>query len=237
MADKSVILNQEKPSQVSIDDETSHASSDEGLQLVSFGKHGTLTFHALATTQLGYTQWLFKQGWFQSRYPNLYEYLSKCGLCSSPIEGDINILDHNAFQAVFADDAELLRLVQSILGEEYTYNITNVIFEHICNADIVIEVERKPANAGYFTNSIYFVLVLELKPTVSNDYPEVLRQMHVQRRAYMFYNPVTKRNPIVKQALVMQAYTGNVKLETVRKIYGDILIIENSYAEPIEADS
>ena len=212
-----------------------------GERLVGFGKHSDLTFQALAETQRGYVHWLFRQSWFQSKYPDLYEYMDAVGLrpeitASTILEGDVAPVDHNTFQARFTDDNELLHLVQSILGKEHNYNITNVTFEHLCNADIVVDVECRAKNAGWFSGTQYFTLLIELKPSVSNDYPEILRQMRTQHRSYNYFTTAPKTNPVIQQALVTRAYTGKVDIEAVRKMFGEIQIVEvTPNPEPTES--
>lgn len=214
-----------------------------GELLVGFGKHADLTFQTLAETQRGYIHWLFRQSWFQFKYPALYEYVDAAGLrpeisASSFAEGDMIPVDHNTFQARFTNDTELLHLVQTILGKEHTYNITNVVFEHICNADIVIDVECRTKNAGWLSGTKYFTLLLELKPAVSNDYPEVLRQMRTQRRSYGYFTIPPKTKSVIQQALVTRAYTGDVDIEAVRKMYGEIQIVEvTPHPEPIKPEA
>lgn len=203
-------------------------------KIVGFGKHAELTFKTLAETQRGYVQWLFRQGWFHSKYPELYEYLDNAGLrpdmsVSTFIRSNPTPIDHNSFQARFTDDNELLRVVQAILfGTEYIYNITNVTFEHICNSDIVIDVTCNSRNPGWFSKMYHFTLLLELKPTVSNEYPEILRQLRSQRRSYEYFTTTSQTPSIIQQALVIGAYTGDVDIKAVRKMFGDIQIIEVS---------
>nr|QBK86524.1 MAG: hypothetical protein LCMAC102_03190 [Marseillevirus LCMAC102] len=187
-------------------------------KIVGFGKHKGLTYSELAETQKKYVIWLFKQSWFQSKYPELYEYLDLAGLRPKEISED-----HNHFQALFTDDIKLHNLIRNIINNTSTYTITKVIFEHLCNADIVIEI--KYTKKGLFSKSeLPHVLLIELKPTVSNDYPDVLRQMRSQLHSYYHYDKTAHLKKI-QQALVCKKYTGDIELENVRKMFDDIQII------------
>ena len=220
-------------------------------QIVGFGKHKTLTFHQLASIHKGYVDWLFSQTWFNCRYPELYEYLTAIGLCpksskSLGFHSDENkddllgeVQTHDELQARFTDNDQLLDLIKKALGSgpNITYNICSVIFEHWCGADIKVLVQKISTSAGIVMNSTTitnYTLLIELKPSVSNDYPEILRQIRGQEYSYNIFRKQT--GPLVGpgnipwggsiiQLLVTQRYDGNIPLETVKKIFGCVQIV------------
>ncbi len=213
-----------------------------GDQLINFGKYAKLTFHTLAETQRGYVYWLFRHKWFQSNYPKLYEYMSFVGLnreesVQAILVHNIIPIDHAIFLARFTDDNELLRLIRSILGKKHSYNITNIVFGHLCRSDIVVDVERRAKNLVWATGIQYFTLLLKLKSSLSNDYLEILRQMRQQRSRYNQFNTPSSssyekhrsyecfKNSVIQQALVIRSYTGHIDEFDIRKIFGEIQII------------
>lgn len=197
--------------------DTGRNSDKVSQRLVAFGKFGNLTFEQLATTQPGYVKWLFSQDWFENKYTALFEYLVGLGLQpKSTLSSSGEISTHNEYQARFIPSREeLSELVQRILGE---HQIIGVTFEHLCNADIVVEA-LVPKNTKWFTSSKKVVLLIELKPSVSNDYPEILRQIRSQHRAYTV---LCGESVKIKQALVTQRYTGVTNIDVVNEMFGEV---------------
>jgi len=178
--------------------------------LVNFGKHAELTFQELAETQPEYIDWLLKQEGIDENRPELYDYLVFNGFGSTVS----TYTDHNTFQAQFTNFENIYEL----LNEEA--EVYNLYFEDECNADIVVEYYINKSG-WIFNYKERHVLLIELKPTVSNDYPEILRQMRKQCRAYRFYH---KDFPLenIHQMLICQSYTGKIPLGQVKIIYGKI---------------
>ena len=158
-------------------------------RVVGFGKHKHLTFQQLVTDQKGYIDWLNTQTWFNSRYPELYEYIKMVGgfvenpdprrhhkISDTDDEEQLQmVLTHNQLQARFIDSVHLLDLVEGILGPEHEYNIHSVTFEHWCGADIEVLVTQTTTNLGAIMNSTTVTnhtLLFEIKPSISDDYPE-----------------------------------------------------------------
>ena len=151
-------------------------------------------------------------------------------------------LTHNQLQALFTDEKHINNLVnlytlKSKMGYNAESTIKNVKFEDDCNADLVIyfsvyvpEYIRQTFQEKYeiIGGFINFVLLVEIKPTISNEYPDILRQMRSQKRAYKYYNSekIKRKKLHIKQILVYQIYTGDVEIEKVREIFGNILLNE-----------
>ena len=65
-------------------------------------------------------------------------------------------------------------------------------------------------------------VLVEIKPGMSNDYPDILRQMRAQRHSYCI---LTKQeNKKIVQVLAIGNYTGDTDYEVVDKMFGDIKI-------------
>ena len=212
---------------------------------VDFGKHKALTFQQLATDQKKYVNWLFSQTWFNYRYPELYEYLKLVGLglenSKSPVhhrKEDIDdakklqkVQTHNELQVRFTDSEQLLDLVQRVLGADSgeVYTVRSVTFEHWCGADIEVLVTQTTPVPGMLMNSSTLVnhtLLFELKPSVSDDYPDVLRQIRGQLYSHGIFRKQTGvLDDKITQVLVTQRYDGSAPLENVKKMYGNVPIV------------
>ena len=206
--------------------------------LVGWGKHANLKYVELMA-QKGYVEWLQTQEWFPYQHPELYDYLVDHGIVKkrllptlayseSDVHQQITYMDHNEFQALFVETENIKKLLSYVkeISQSETYFIESIIFEDLCNADIVIKVRVVSSSTYLFKQSTVYVFLIELKPTVSNDYPEILRQMRAQRRAYeRCYDSIYMPQYTIVQLLVTLSYTGKVDVETVRKMYGDVRIV------------
>ena len=202
----------------------------EDNTFVGFGKHEDLTFQELIETDKPYIEWLFKQSWFSYKYPGLYNYLISCGMQPEPLDSSdeeggapAHYQSHNAYQAKFTDCDALMKIVNLI--DDQVHSVDEIIFEDVCNADIVIRYSTKTRSwYGIGYNITHYAILIELKPTVSNDYPEILRQIRAQKRTFLLQNTNIKSENI-KQALVTQSYTGNVGLPKVKRMFGSIVFL------------
>lgn len=211
-------------------------------RVVGFGKHKHLTFQQLVTDQKGYVNWLNTQTWFNSRYPELYEYVKMTGSFTEPPvpqshkisdtddEAQLQMVQtHNQLQARFTDSNELLDLVKRVLGNDHEYNIRSVTFEHWCGADIEVSVTQLVTNKGLVMNSTTatnHTLLFEIKPSVSEDYPDILRQIRGQLYSHgIFRRQTGVPDDKITQVLVTQRYDGKIPLEEIRKMYGNVQIV------------
>nr|QBK85531.1 MAG: hypothetical protein LCMAC101_01180 [Marseillevirus LCMAC101] len=211
-------------------------------RVVGFGKHKMLTFQQLATDQKKYINWLFSQTWFNSRYPELYEYLELVGLGPEKthtlhLKEDVDditqlcgVQTHNQLQARFTNNEQLLELVKKVLGhDKHEYNIRSVTFEHWCGADIEVLVTQITPIPGMLMNSstvVNHTLLFELKPSVSDDYPDVLRQIRGQLYSHGIFRKQTGvLDDKITQVLVTQRYDGTTPLEKVKSMYGNVQIV------------
>jgi hypothetical protein len=159
--------------------------------LVPLGKYKGQPLAALAGDP-EYLRWLLAQSWFPERYPKHYTLI-----VNNFVEA-IDTPEHNRLQARFLDPELLLRVAESIglRPDEITAGPTfercgfDVVFElsAISNMPITVEVfdeeslaYRREAICGPQKNFYTALVALELKPTISDDYPAVLRQVKAAR--------------------------------------------------------
>jgi len=200
--------------------------------IVPFGKHKDKSVIDLEKDR-SYVAWLFHQAWFSSRYPHIYNYLIAKGHAPVLIAEH---LDHNRLQAKFVNPTEVRKLITQAYPTE-TIDILNMQFEGLSGADLVIRCVTRTESS-----SSSFAVLVELKPTVGEEYTEVLRQMRSQRYSHTVYHPSdipicgacsrrrvsTGRPPTrqIRQILAIQEYIGEeIPLSTVRLIFGDIVIV------------
>ena len=144
--------------------------------------------------------------------------------------GDVSFNDypikpqtHNQIQATFLDKTQVMNLVKRILGEDNDYTINEVIFEDISEVDLVIDINQKEKRFLGMSRMKRVVLLVEIKVSVSSDYPEVLRQMRKQLRSYkVLHEEQNNTNIEIKQVLLTKSYTGDVTLQQVKGIFGNI---------------
>lgn len=180
---------------------------------VGFGKHFNLTFEQLINEQPGYVDWLLKQTFLEERNPELYHFLKNNG-AGRKAKCDV---DHNTLQAYFLDDKNL----QKILPKKAI--IYDIYFESDCNADIEVWYTFPPSSImeKIFGVEIYFLLI-EIKPVVGEDYPEVLRQMRRHHRSFTYQNDYRMKN--TAQMLIYSDYTGRLSLPELQKFFGRIKV-------------
>lgn len=205
--------------------------SDLENKIVDFGKYNGLTFKDLVSTDSEYAQTLFDNEGFQSDHPDLYTYLSCQGYNKTQApHPQLNLssskkpLTRNQIQALFIDNDRILQLAQDALGEQYDYTIVSKTFEDTSNTDLVVELFQKDKNSIFnFTKGDKVYLLINIKTVMSDDYPNVLKEL--RKYLYMFR---LQRNctDITKQVLLLQNYTGSISLNDVKTMFGDISIEE-----------
>lgn len=189
--------------------------------IVNFGnKAAGLTYEQAHLTRPGWCQWFIDEDFGEAKYPRLHAYLTAVGYRKT------SETTHNMFQAEFTDDNNLEHIISLTLGRDCNYKIQKVIFEPLCNADIRVDVEysRGSSYTKWLGSRSKASILFELKPRVTDDYPDILRQMRSQKRAFYVFNDEQE----IHQALVTQRYTGKVDFDRVKQIFGDIPVIDLS---------
>lgn len=155
---------------------------------------------------------------------------------SDNAKSDDTKLTHNQYQAMFLDFDNIKKLLYNVFDDVYDYVVDDIIFEDISDVDIILKLTRKRRYNPQFTSPVKTLLgwwygddlhnihlLIELKTSLTSDYPEVLRQLRRQRRSYITHH--TPKNVTIKQVLVTQGYSGDVSLSDVRGVYRDIDVI------------
>jgi hypothetical protein len=173
-------------------------------EIVPFGKYRNQPVERLLADR-SYCEWLAAQSWFRDLFAPLYDAIVGWG---EPQDSPV----HNAMQARYLDHDEALRIV--MLWATGRPQIEHVAFE-VDGWDVVIRASGGlplPTAGGYRLPEGYgdAIVLVELKPTLGDDYPTVLRQV-IKRR---------ERRPNRCLVLADRAEFAGVSLAQVRDIFG-----------------
>lgn len=155
--------------------------------IVPFGKYKGQPIDVLAQDPQ-YVEWMVGQGWFKDKYPQFYT------IIINNFQEPSDTPEHNAIQAMFLDDelcARLLNLIGSTIDvkKEYRHflsdderfllkNISRKRFEE-GGIDVFIEYGTWRLNDGNWRSGSYHEYAsaaIEIKPSIGDDWPSVLRQ-------------------------------------------------------------
>jgi hypothetical protein len=183
--------------------------------VIPFGKYKGQPIEAMAA-DAGYMEWLASQSWFRDKYENIYTLI--INNFAEPSETPA----HNVLQVLFLDNGLAARAVECAENKmEWKFvwpgaidlriterKVSRVSFE-VSAVDVLIKTDivvcarfrdyNWPRQSGYqeitetFNESLSYAV--EIKPSVGDDYPVVLRQI---------------RNNLVKarNILFLEQYTG-----------------------------
>jgi|SRR4051812_38333639 uncharacterized protein (DUF3820 family) len=162
--------------------------------VVPFGKYRGKPIAEL-TADRKYCKWLAAQPWFRETYGDIYRLVSH-------LRSPDDTPEHNAFQARFLDPTLCLATAKSLglverLAEFWKGDSSFQRRIHEQNAEAQSLITSRPEMfeaqgwdvvLGVFcpaleTRGVHSIW-LELKPTVGDDYPSVLRQMQANRPSY-----------------------------------------------------
>ena len=148
--------------------------------IIPFGKHRGLTVAEIARIDAQYLDWLAQQPWFVENFPAAYE----------EIRGflpDANTPQHNLLQARFLERRLIHKIVRRVFGRQAYQDWR----EYHRRADITFDdwmvthgqdwlakwtVEFEKISDVVLTGPNFWRIGLELKPSIGDDYPAVLRQ-------------------------------------------------------------
>lgn len=179
-------------------------------EMIPFGKYKGQPIEVLESDPQ-YADWIAQQQWARERYPQIVNIIiNKFGESEETP-------DHNAMQAKFMDRrycamlAERLGLFESYASRGWTWD-PSVMLEHaselpgrppkvpsevgqlVCEA---IHFERNAVDVTFAAahecrhETRWAVIRAELKPTIGDDYPAVLRQMRNNRSDVLVYGYYT----------------------------------------------
>ena len=135
--------------------------------VVPFGKYKGQPVEAMAADR-GYVDWLLAQSWFKDKHQNIYTLI--INNFAEPSETP----EHNALQALFLDDV----FVKKVLAVHHT----GVIYETVWDRDARLPSARlrvafEIMGADVYADVERTEFFIEVKPSVGDDYPVVLRQI------------------------------------------------------------
>jgi len=140
---------------------------------VPFGKYRGKPVEALAADR-AYCDWLVNQDWFRERYANVYTLI--INNFGEPSETP----EHNALQARFLDDG-FQRAVLAILGYRENDAALSVEFEDQ-GWDVRLVGRLELSSTRDEIVERLCCALIEIKPSLGDDYPAVLRDMKIRRR-------------------------------------------------------
>lgn len=180
----------------------------ENTNIIPFGKYKGQPLEAIQEDKQ-YLDWLMAQDWFRSRYPQLQQVIINnfCEPSETP--------EHNEIQGRFLENSFVQRFLKCVLPE--TLSVYDVdcsksllipkkdIEEDFCyevkfevkGIDVIItEIDLfHKGSMWYYTTRLSDskCLNIEIKPSLSDDYPAVLRQMKANRSTVLFINSYSGR--------------------------------------------
>jgi uncharacterized protein (DUF3820 family) len=158
--------------------------ANEQGNVVPFGKYKGRSIEEVLLDDPGYLQWLAGQDWFRAKFAVLYQVIINRG--GEPQDTP----EHNALQVKFLDEAFCWRFLEHLAPGFDFGGAVDCEFE--CGGvDVVMSVasfrDEIPASVRRYFHDWEDefsvpgrqtgILHIELKPTVGDDYPAVLRQM------------------------------------------------------------
>ena len=171
------------------------------MEIVPFGKYKGKPVEALQNDRQ-YVDWLTSQDWFVSRYPQINQII--INNFGEPSETP----EHNYLQAKFTDDDFVNAFLKICLNIDA--KVETVYFEPQIGGDVLVWYSAIN-NGRKYENEI----LVEIKPTISDDYPAILRQV----KNYKGFN---KKGIIV---LYDKFSCIGASLEQVKKMFSPIRLI------------
>lgn len=134
-------------------------------EIIPFGKHKGKPIEILAEDK-EYTHWLLAQPWFKTKYQNIYT------VVINNFHEPVDTPEHNEMQVKFLNRDYALKFACLLEPRFYdaakTPQSSEPIFE-------------RGYDVSYMTVSeelrLYIKFIVEIKPTIGDDFPSVLRQM------------------------------------------------------------
>jgi hypothetical protein len=189
--------------------------------IVPFGKYKGQPLEAMAADQQ-YVDWLLQQAWFRDKFTSLYTVI--VNNFQEPTETP----EHNRMQAKFLNHACCMRLARKVeaireqssgielaIGPLHFVDMTiwNLKFEDK-GADFSFDCygpkKTKMDNLGRNYDDYSFILSyrVECKPTLSDDFPAVLRQVTYAKCNVLVIGEYTGKGATLEQVKAMFSYSG-----------------------------
>lgn len=164
-------------------------------EMIPFGKYKGKSVEAILDDR-SYVEWLLAQSWFKERHANLYTIVINNG------QEPVDTPEHNQMQVRFLSDSFALNFFQAawpdfkITGrwaEEMEVGEIKVLYE---NNGVDVTLKIKITNKADARDYYHLPFGVEIKPTISDDFPSVLRQIRRYQRDFQSF------------AVYVRSYTG-----------------------------
>jgi hypothetical protein len=165
-------------------EETSKLKLQE-VNIVPFGKYRGRPIEVLQADSQ-YTEWLIEQPWFRDKYVAIYNVVSQNEASDTP--------EHNSLQVLFLDDEFCKKVLRRLNIEESFLSGYTKFFESSL-LDTYSGFRKEAIGRGVSNRPIDVLfkwqygsspIGIEIKSTVSDDYPSILRQMKANGSKCLF---------------------------------------------------
>jgi hypothetical protein len=174
---------------------------EEAKKVVPFGKYRGQPLEVLEADP-GYVQWLQAQDWVAQRYPTFHT------LIINNLQEPSETPEHNALQVRFLSE-RFQRQVWEAWRAKYVPGPHELPYR--AASDIQCVFEEHGIDVLLNINGNTNKLAIELKPTLGDDYPAVLRQIKAWRTDLVGY---------ARSALMIDAFTARgATLDQVRQVF------------------
>lgn len=177
----------------------------DDTKIVPFGKYKGQPIEVLASDR-GYADWLMGQAWFRERFGAIHT------IIVNNFQEASETPEHNALQALFLDD-DFCRRFFVASRPHWADRIYGVDGEPNGSLEVAFERDGVDVQIRFYlrdkekTGDTYHVCSetahIEIKPTVSDDYPAVLRQIRSSIRESNRFGSMGIHN-----YLFLETYTG-----------------------------
>lgn len=162
-------------------------------QLIPFGKYKGQPLEILAQDPQ-YLEWVRNQSWFVEKYPQINT------LIINNFQEPSETPEHNKIQGMFLDDEFCLKTVNAyslflknknkIMEVSVKNKITELKFEHsgidVCFCAMVVGWSEDYITKEKTPCDVNVPFVIEIKPSVGDDYPAILRQIKIIKKLSSF---------------------------------------------------
>jgi len=185
--------------------------------LIPFGKYKGQPTEILAADPQ-YMEWLTSQGWVRERFPQLYT------LIINNFGETADTPEHNALQARFLDESLCIQVAHMVWDcfhlESIPADYINCEFEPEGGGDILIRYrEWMKLSNGYWVKVQGPFIVLELKPSMGDDFPGILRS--IKRLKTGAYSGAR-----LKCVCIYNAYTGTgASIHDVQRMFASSSVL------------
>lgn len=202
----------------------------KSTMLVPFGKYKGQPVEVLAQDEQ-YLEWLSAQDWFKEKYQNIY------AIIINNFNTPSDTPEHNKIQVRFLNDDYRFKIAFLLASGKARRSLdfeTSVDFE-VDGLDVLINTSH---NCFEKAIDIY----IEIKPTVGDDYPAILRQIR-NSGAYRKYQDGdfgtgADRINGIKFCLLIDDYSGSIGREALKEYFSvaAIRVLFVSDADQVELE-